>query len=318
MVSIVRHLFAVLLAAALSPILVGLVAALVRGPREFGAERLPIFVEPDTMFLGALFVGLPLTLIGFVIYLVLSIRWELSGRIAALSGFLIAASVSLVASLPAIFVAAGEPEAWLSVIGPVLAFGLYGAAGGLVFWLVLAVPREGSVARRLALPSALTAIAIASLFSTHALIQDRSCHNMSRTGLTSVSPELDLFIGVEEREWEDVSNVLEDFAQARRWSFGKSHVNDTPGFRALDISLCTEPGTNIYLLGRRYPEPGILPWGSKLSMQVYQPQGGDDWMAPAKDLTTILAKRWPGRLEFWKGGYVIPPPDWLGLSAEVE
>jgi hypothetical protein len=46
MVSFVRHFFAVLLAAFLPAILVGLLTASVRGPREFGTDLLLPYLEP--------------------------------------------------------------------------------------------------------------------------------------------------------------------------------------------------------------------------------------------------------------------------------
>ena len=81
----------------------------------------------------------------------------------------------------------------------------------------------------------------------------------------------------------------------------------------LNVSICDEAGTNIFVIEMNFPDSpaGDISKGN-LGIAVYQPQGGDSWKSPTKSLVGRLSKRWPGRIWFsGGGGEEVPPPEWI-------
>ena len=166
---------------------------------------------------------------------------------------------------------------WLQNLGFIASFGLLGVGAALLFRTL--VGRASSVAlsdvQAKVSPkrdAAILAVA-ASLVVLAALVipqatADRSCHNPLRDG----------------------------------WSV-KSDLRMAPSFPWLQISLCLESGTQIFVQG--LADQGEVGFG------IYLPQGGEGWRSDLGALHRRIDARWPGKIFYRDGqGRQVAAPDW--------
>lgn len=261
--------------------------------------------------------------LGLPVYLAARAARNDTPRVAAIMGFVVGAVV------PAIVVLSSTPDqawvgdtatvidgsytvaGWLQNLGFIALFGLLGLGGALLFWLLIrrAASNEGLVDEhsppsplRTALLSVAAAGVVVVAFAIPHVTADRSCHNPLRGGGTSIgqTASFDLRVGVD--QWRDVESEVEKFQRSGDWSV-RSDVRTDKGFPWFQISLCKEPGTNIFV-------QGMADFG-EITFGVYQPQGGDTWRRDFRALYDRISARWPTKVMFKDGqGRQTGTPEW--------
>lgn len=200
---------------------------------------------------------------------------------------------------------------WLENLAWVGFFGLLGVGGALVFWLIVRrsvssekQDEESAPTRplRTTLLSVAAAGVIAAAFAIPYATADRSCHNPLRDGRRSIGQvaSFDLRVGVD--QWRNVENEVESFRRSGDWSV-MSDVRTDESFPWLQISLCKEPGTNIFVQG--------MADFNEVSFGVYQPQGGSTWRRDFRALYDRVNARWPTKITFKDDqGSPTTAPEW--------
>ena len=245
--------------------------------------------------------------LGLPVYLAARAARNDTPRVAAIMGFIVGGIV------PAILVFASTPDqasvgdtatvvdgsytfaGWLQNLGFIALFGLLGVGGALLFWFFVRRARSNeeqgdehsppSPLRTTLLSVAAAGVAAAAFVIPYATA-DRTCHNPLRGGGTSIgqTASFDLRVGVD--QWRNVESEVERFRRSGDWSV-RSEVRTDEGFPWLQISLCKEAGTNIFVQGME--DFGEVNFG------VYQPQGGDTWRQDFRALYDRISARWPSR-----------------------
>ena len=266
----------------------------------------------------AVFLGLPL-------YLVARAARSDTPIVAAVMGFIVGAAI------PAVLVFSGAPDqasvgdtvtavdgsytlaGWLRNLGFIGLFGLVGTGGAMLFWFFVrrGVSSDEQDAQSCSPPpprirtTMLLVIAvcvIAAAFGIPYATADRTCHNTLRDGRESIGQvaSFDLRVGVE--EWLNVEKEMNAFRRSGDWSV-RSDVRTDKGFPWLQISLCQEPGTNIFVQG--------MESSKEVNFGVYQPQGGETWRRDFRALYDRINARWPNKVVFKDGqGQQTGPPAW--------
>jgi hypothetical protein len=313
---VIRVLSATALAAAAAAILAGILS--------LSPQMVPI----------AFIVALPHAALGLVIYFLLRSRWKLTLQSSLIAGFLIGAipmGILGVVSLPNSASVGGVSTViggrltlagWIDQLILSVTFGFFGAVAGLVFWLVIRSSPQAIGGGIHAAPSApshlaqfltLAVATVAGIFLIPSLTMDRTCHNSLRDGRTSMETEIGIDLRVGISEWGEFAAILEDYGRSVGWSVRKDIQQEAGVIHSLYVSICDEAGTNISVIEMIFPDsPAGDVSKENLGIAVYQPQGGDSWKAPTKNLVGRLSKRWPGRIWFsGGGGEEVPAPEWL-------
>jgi hypothetical protein len=103
-------------------------------------------------------------------------------------------------------------------------------------------------------------------------------------------------------QWRDVEKEVNAFQRSGSWSV-RSDVRTDEGFPWLQISLCKETGTNIFVQG--------MADLNEVSFGVLQPQGGTTWRRDFRALYERVNARWPGKITFKdEQGSPAPTPEW--------
>lgn len=204
---------------------------------------------------------------------------------------------------------------WLQNLGLIGFFGLLGVGGALLFrWLVRRRLSDGEqdagslpppLLRTVTLSLAAAGV-VAAAFVIPGATADRSCHNPLRDGRTSIGQVagFDLRVGVD--AWRAVEVEVESFRRSGDWSV-RSDIRTDPGFPWLQISLCKETGTNIFVQG--------LADHNEVSFGVFQPQGGSTWRSDFRALYERIETRWPTQVSFKDGeGRPTGAPDWAAAN----
>ncbi len=130
-----------------------------------------------------------------------------------------------------------------------------------------------------------------------------------RDGRNSIAPvaSFDLRVGVD--EWRAIESEMEQFRRAGEWLI-RSDVRTDESFRWLQISMCRQSGTNIFVQG--------LPDQSEVSFFIFQPQGGSSWEQDFQTLYKRISGRWPTKIVFEDHqGRESSPPDWVDAKAGI-
>lgn len=185
-------------------------------------------------------------------------------------------------------------------IAAIAGFGGCGAAAGLVFLLLLRWPRLTRSRRAMFGGTATLVSALA--FSASWIAQDHSCHNPVWYG-QGISPSASFRIKLPEHEWRSVAAEVERFAKAHHWSLLHEATN-TPDRPWFAVSACRVDGTNIQVDDRS---------DQSFEAYVYQPQAGDSWKQPMRDLHARMRARWPNSIDYRDefGKPTAKAPDWL-------
>ena len=260
--------------------------------------------------------------LGLPIYLAARAARNDTPRVAAVMGFVVGAAIPAVLVLPSapdqasvgstVTVIDGSYTlaGWMQNFALIGFFGLLGVGGALLFWFI--VRRTASSDEQGEKPSStsplrttLLSVAAAGLVATAFIIPqataDRSCHNPLRGGGDSIAQtaSFDLRVGID--QWRNVEAEVERFRRSGDWSV-RSDVRTDEGFPWLQISLCKETGTNIFVQGMA--DFGVI-------FGVYQPQGGETWRRDFRALYERINERWPTKVKFRDGrGREIDTPEW--------
>jgi hypothetical protein len=158
----------------------------------------------------------------------------------------------------------------------------------------------------------LLAVAAAGVIATAFVIpyatKDRSCHNPLRGGGSSIGQvaSFNLRVGVD--QWRHVEKELDAFRRSGGWSV-RSDVRPDDSFPWLQISLCREPGTNIFVSG--------LADRDEINFGVYQPQGGSSWRPDFRALYDRINARWPTKIVFKDDqGNPTTAPAWVAREQQ--
>jgi hypothetical protein len=261
--------------------------------------------------------------LGLPVYLAARVARNDTPVVAAIMGFFVGAVI------PAILVAASIPDqasvgdtatvidgrytsaGWMQNLAWIGFFGLLGIGGAMVFWFI--VRRSASSGEqgqqrpppsplRTALLSVAAAGVVAAAFVIPYATADRSCHNPLRGGGTSIAQAANFDLGVGVDQWRNVEAEMEGFRRSGDWSV-RSDVRTDKGFPWLQISLCKQTGTNIFVQG--------MADFADVNFGVYQPQGGDTWRRDFHALYERINARWPRKVTFRDGqGRRIGTPEW--------
>lgn len=263
--------------------------------------------------------------LGLPVYLATRARRNDTPIVAAVMGFVVGAAI------PAILIFGGPAAdkasigdtatvingsytaaGWLQNFAFIGFFGLVGVGGALAFWKLVgrgatADTAEGGLSpKRFGRTTLLAAAAvgvIAMAFVIPPLAADRSCHNPLRDGRTSIAEaaSFDLSAGVD--QWRNIEREVDAFGRAENWSI-RSDVRTDAGFPWFQISLCKEPGTDIFVQG--------MPDGNSVIFSVTQPQGGLGWQRDFRMLHDRIGARWPNKISYRDGhGMTISAPAWV-------
>jgi hypothetical protein len=264
--------------------------------------------------------------LGLPVYLAARARRNDTLIIAAVMGFIVGAAI------PAVLIFGGPAadeasigdtatvingsytaEGWLQNFAFIGFFGLVGVGGALAFWKLVGrrstveaaegAPSPKRLARTRLLAAAAVGV-IAMAFAIPRLTADRSCHNPLRDGRTGIAEaaSFDLSAGVD--QWRNIEREVDAFGRAGNWSI-RSDVRTDEGFPWFQISLCKEPGTDIFVQG--------MPDGDKVIFSVTQPQGGPGWQPQFRALHDRISARWPNKISYRNGqGVTISTPAWVG------
>lgn len=283
------------------------------------------------LMFGDIRVFTPTFVVVAVVAICLGLPAYLVARAARIDTPLAAAGLGFIvgALIPAIVVLASAPDqasvggtativdgsytfaGWMQNLVLIGFFGLLGVGGGLVFWFIARRSGHGEDQGEDNSPpspllTGLLSVAAAGVVATAFIIPrataDRSCHNPLRGGGTSIAQTagFDLRVGVD--QWRNVEAEVDRFRRSGDWS-ARSDVRTDEGFPWLQISLCKEPGTNIFVQG--------MADFNEVNFGVYQPQGGDTWRRDFRSLHDLISARWPGKVTFKDDqGRQTRPPEW--------
>lgn len=265
--------------------------------------------------------------LGLPVYLAARASGNDTPRVAAVIGFVVGAAI------PAIMVLASAPDqasvggtatvvdgsytlaGWIQNIVWIGFFGLLGVGGALVFWFIVRrTASSDEEGERPSPPSPLRttilSIAAAGVIATALIIPrataDRSCHNPLRGGGDSIAQTASFHLRVGVDQWRNVEAEVHRFRHSDDWSV-RSDVRTDEGFPWLQISLCKETGTNIFVQGMA--DLGEVNFG------VYQPQGGDTWRRDFRALYERISARWPTEVTFRDDqGRETGTPEWTTVK----
>jgi hypothetical protein len=285
-----------------------------------------ILWSPFAALPGLLLAALP-ALFGWIAFVVIGRFTVVRGWMAVLAGFLLGAIPTIVFGFsPAADVASanGVPTVmdgrhtlwgWLMLLRSSMMVGFLGSVAALVFWLIVRrVPLSGGGMRRAGLWLVAAVACTVVMASLPLIAKDRTCHNTSRDGATTVSSRLSANLMIDAGDWRQLESVLQAFSDEEGWSLRPRIDGQEMPLRGFVATLCTEPGTMILFMQNiaRVDLAARMPSDRSLSINVYQPQGGESWREPAARLMGRLAGQWPGRLRFGTDpAKPAPPPDWL-------
>jgi hypothetical protein len=208
--------------------------------------------------------------------------------------------------------------------GPVTLFFLtaLGVGSAVAAWLLVQIqkapqrllPDRFSTLASLAGTAAVAVAAVVGFYGGEQLIfgpKDTSCHNLFRDGRKSISPVASASMEMSVADWIELRRLLTVAGGEGNWSV-QDLTHQTQDVDQLYVSLCREPGTVLQAQQMVWPEhnpPGGFE--RRVNLMVYQPQGGTDWVAPARSVLQRVSAAWPGRLTFHASdGGLVPPPAW--------
>lgn len=202
---------------------------------------------------------------------------------------------------------------WLWNLGMIFAFGAAGAIGGAAFWAVVWGRRDraevGNV--RMAILMGAAACVLAAAFTTTNLTMDRSCHNPLRNGGTSISPIAGFTLLAGKNQWPKVETVIEEFQRSNDWTI-RSDVRLDDDFPWFQVSVCEEPGTQIFV-------HGLLDFGGRdeVRFDAFTFANGAEWKEAFRSIHDAVESQQLGELEYKHGEeWSADPPAWLSSGEE--
>ncbi len=284
------------------------------------------------MMFGDIKVFTPAVVIVMIVAAFLGLPAYFAARAAQNDTLMVAAAMGFIvgAAIPAILILAGPAAdqastgdtatvidgsytlaGWLENLTMIGLFGLLGVGGGLVFYFIVRRSGAHEDQPEVSVPpsplrTGLLTVAAAGVIAATVAIPyataDRTCHNTLRDGRKSIgqAASFDLRVGIE--EWRNVKKEMDAFRRSGDWSV-RSDVRTDKSFPWLQISLCQEPGTNIFVQG--------IESFNVVNFGVYQPQGGETWRRDFRALYERISARWPNKVVFNDGqGQQTGRPEW--------
>lgn len=212
---------------------------------------------------------------------------------------------------------------WISYVELLAGLAVLGAIGGLIFWSTLRgcglipVDAQARLRPRFGLGLALLAVAASGSVAALPMISaDRSCHNVFRNGLRSVSAVINIDLDIAQAEWRDLAKLLEQFGQSRKMSFLDLSQSQASTVDTLYLSLCAEDGRVISVNEQLWHTGHLSPSNRGVGVVIYDPRGTHDWPALARELVAALEDKWRGKVRFRDpGGRLVPAPPELSSPA---
>jgi hypothetical protein len=194
---------------------------------------------------------------------------------------------------------------WRENLFFIFGFGFAGIVGSVLARVSVQWLLRGGTGAKIAIGGLILA-AVAAIWLVPWATKDRSCHNTSRDGRDSIGAVASISLNLPMSEWLAVRNELDRFARVQGWE-QRADVRPDPGFPWFQVSLCREPGTKIFIHTNPFKP-------DHLSIHVMQPQGGDSWQAPLRQLQAQIEGRWPGSTSYEYGPSASPRPPWAPPS----
>jgi len=280
-------------------------------------------------------------LLGLPLFLILRSRQWINAISSTVGGFIVGVIPGGVLSWPLTpgggsvsirgvpTVVDGIPTAagWAQYLEILFYLGCFGAVAGFVFWLVLKVSgglatttkAVGNGARPASfwgVGSGLAVVAIllaGAVLAMPRIMRDRTCHDMSRTGLTTIVPQARIYLQVADDDWPKLRKTIEDFSAKRELSL-RDNGQPRPGVVPLvALSLCDDRGINILVNEQHWGPGSASPLaGRGVGFIFYEVRPNSGWDVVARDLVNGLEAAWPGRIHFRDGdNRVVPMPEEL-------
>jgi hypothetical protein len=164
-------------------------------------------------------------------------------------------------------IANGVPTAagWIQYLQGVVAFGAFGALGGVGCWLWLrtwralpsTVTELGAVQepRSSAVASSIVVALVAGVLAIPVATRDRSCHNVLRDGRKSIGPQVSIDLKISDTDWALLKEVFETFAARNHLSFRDDSEVRPDILRTLYLSVCND-GVTIDTAEQRWASQG--------------------------------------------------------------
>lgn len=284
-------------------ILAGLIVASGFAAAVFSVSASDVRVYPFALIV----IGIFGTALGLPIYVAARSAGKDTPKFAGVSGFFVGAVIPALAILSnaldqasiagtaTVIDGSYTLAGWVNNLATIGLYGLLGVSGALVFWYIVRTrPPEDGAERSSLLPRTLVSLIAASVVVGGAFLipqatADRSCHNPLRDGATSIAQAASFDLNVGFDEWRNVEAEVERFRGFGDWSV-RSDIRTEKDFPWFQVSLCKEPGTNIFV-------QGMEEFGS-VSFGVYQPQGGDTWRSDFRALHDRVKARWPDKVTY--------------------
>ncbi|HKY87317.1 MAG TPA: hypothetical protein VJL90_11200 [Pseudorhodoplanes sp.] len=218
-------------------------------------------------------------------------------------------SSSSVNNVPLIINGMPTAAGWLSYFQNLIFFASFGALAGFVFWLVLKL--SGSMApeadrdrRRMThwgVTTGLAAVAVllaGAVVAVPSITKDRTCHNMGRDGGGTFSVKTRILLPVAHDDWPKLRKAFDDFSMKNELSL-KDFNQARPDLASffLDLSLCSDRGTNIFVNERNWSALAVgLPPSRGVGVYVYEVRPNSGWKGLVRELASELESAWPGKV----------------------
>ena len=149
-----------------------------------------------------------------------------------------------------------------------------------------------------------------------ASVDDTSCLNLTRlfvNGATRVHPLFRMDLNATNDDWPELTRLLKEFAESRKWLFRDSSQSKPGVFKTLYVALCAPDQPHISIGEQRWASRNYAPLPTRaIGINFYGDEPEAVWQPVAVELVQQLERRWPNGVRFLDGdGYFVEPPDFL-------
>jgi hypothetical protein len=201
---------------------------------------------------------------------------------------------------------------WLEYLQSVGLIGLFGLAGGIVFWGVMrlsgphlaAAGDERSLSSRFRkaswLIAAISIISVSAIFVLPRTVKDNTCHNLFRDGRHSIGPQIFAKLQLNPDDWQALTQMLTDFGAEHSLAFRRDEKIQQGVLMWRNLSLCSESGVTIKIAEQPWLDRTSVEERAKgIRFEVFEWKAGSPWPSLANDLLDKIATAWPDKTTFY-------------------
>ena len=155
----------------------------------------------------------------------------------------------------------------------------------------------------------LTVVATSVIFLPRSAAAESCFDRFGGPGPNSNTPRLDTMLDIPADQWPAVAAEMKAFAAAHGWLVDDGPGRTDPNLFWLD--MC-DSGTSFIRASTDYAGDRRIGFG--IIHMKYDGPDRDGWQPLYRDLHQRLEARWPGRMRYVGGEFMLPMarPDWLG------